>query len=105
MKASGFAVEVAEVDDPSVARRRLGMPDAFGSCHTATVGGYVIEGHVPAADVKKLLSAKPTALGLAVPGMPQGSPGMEVGSRNDPYDVLLIDTRGRKTAFSHYPGS
>ena len=81
------------------------MPDAFGSCHTATVGGYVIEGHVPATDVKKLLGAKPTALGLAVPGMPQGSPGMEFGSRNDPYDVLLIDSRGRKTVSSHYPGS
>jgi hypothetical protein len=105
MKASGFGVDVAEVDDPGVDRRRLGMPDAFGSCHTATVGGYVIEGHVPATDVKKLLGAKPTALGLAVPGMPQGSPGMEFGSRNDPYDVLLIDSHGRKTVFSHYPGS
>ena len=103
LKAAGFDVRVTDVDDTAPARKRLGMPDAFGSCHTGTVGGYVLEGHVPAADVKRLLAAKPKAIGLAVPGMPVGSPGMEVGSRRDPYDVLLIDRSGRSTVFAHYP--
>src|SRR5438128_11228828 len=70
MKAAGFPVKVTLVDDTTAARKRLGMPDAFGSCHTATVAGYVLEGHVPAGEVKRLLAAKPVAVGLAVPGMP-----------------------------------
>ena len=80
MKAAGFEVKVTPVNDTTAARKRLGMPDKFGSCHSATVGGYVLEGHVPAVEVKKLLAAKPVAIGLAVPGMQPGSPGMEVGS-------------------------
>jgi hypothetical protein len=72
------------------------------SCHTAVVGGYVVEGHVPANDVKKLLAMKPVAVGLAVPGMPVGSPGMEMGSRKDPYQVLLVAKDGRERAFSNY---
>jgi hypothetical protein len=103
LKASGFDVRVTEVDDTAAARKRLGMPDAFGSCHTATVGGYVLEGHVPAAEVKRLLGAKPKAIGLAVPGMPVGSPGMEVGSRRDPFDVLLVERNGRSTVYARYP--
>jgi len=75
---------VTEVGDTTAARKRLGMPDRFGSCHTATVDGYVLEGHVPAAEVKRLLATKPTAVGLAVPGMVPGSPGMEMGTRHDP---------------------
>ena len=103
LKAAGFDVRVTEVDDTTAARKRLGMPDAFGSCHTATVGGYVLEGHVPAAEVKRLLGAKPQAIGLAVPGMPVGSPGMEVGSRRDPFDVLLVARTGRSTVYARYP--
>jgi hypothetical protein len=103
MKAAGFDVKVTLVNDTTAARKRLGMPDAFGSCHTATVGGYVIEGHVPAAEVKKLLASKPAAVGLAVPGMPPGSPGMEVGTRQDPYKVFLIDKSGHETVFASYP--
>jgi hypothetical protein len=103
LKASGFDVRVTEVDDTAAARKRLGMPDAFGSCHTATVGGYVLEGHVPAAEVKRLLGAKPKAIGLAVPGMPVGSPGMEVGGRRDPFDVLLVERNGRSTVYARYP--
>lgn len=80
--------EVTLVNDTTAARRRLGMPDKFGSCHTATVSGYVLEGHVPAVDVKKLLASKPAVVGLAGPGMPQGSPGMEVGTRQDPLQGL-----------------
>jgi hypothetical protein len=100
MKAAGFAVNVTEVDDNSVARRKYGLPDRFGSCHTAVVAGYAVEGHVPANDVKKLLAMKPVAIGLAVPGMPVGSPGMEMGSRKDPYQVLLVAKDGRERVFS-----
>jgi hypothetical protein len=103
MRAAGFAVNVTLVNDTTAARKRLGMPDAFGSCHTATVAGYVLEGHVPADDVKRLLVAKPVVVGLAVPGMPPGSPGMETGQRKDPYDVLVIDKGGHAAVFSHYP--
>jgi hypothetical protein len=103
LKAAGFAVKVTSVDDTTAARQRLGMPDDFGSCHTASVGGYVLEGHVPAADAKRLLALRPSAVGLAVPGMPVGSPGMEVGTRRDPYQVLLIDRRGRSSVFASYP--
>jgi hypothetical protein len=103
MKAAGFAVKVTLVEDTTAARKRLGMPDAFGSCHTATVAGYVLEGHVPAADVKRLLVAKPIAIGLAVPGMPPGSPGMEVGDRQDPYEVFLIDKSGHANVFASHP--
>jgi hypothetical protein len=103
MKAAGFDVKVTLVNDTTAARKRLGMPDKVGSCHTATVGGYVLEGHVPAVEVKKLLAAKPAAVGLAVPGMPPGSPGMEVGTRQDPYKVFLIDKSGHETVFASYP--
>lgn len=102
MKAAGFAVSVTEVDDTSVARSTHGLPDKFGSCHTAVVAGYVVEGHVPANDVKKLVAMKPVAIGLTVPGMPVGSPGMEMGSRKDPYQVLLVDKQGRERVFSSY---
>jgi hypothetical protein len=102
MKAAGFFVTVTEADDTSVARRKYGLSDKFGSCHTAVVGGYVVEGHVPANDVKKLLAMRPVAVGLAVPGMPVGSPGMETGSRMDPFQVLLVATDGRERVFSSY---
>jgi hypothetical protein len=105
LKAAGFTVKVTLVDDTTAARKRLGMPDRFGSCHTATVGGYVVEGHVPADDIKRLLAKKPQAVGLAVPGMPVGSPGMEYGARKDPYQVFLIDKSGRETVFATYPKS
>ncbi len=95
MQQAGFAVTVQDSGNAAV-RARLGLPQRLGSCHTALVGGYLLEGHVPAGDVKKLLQQKPRALGLAVPGMPVGSPGMdgpEYGGRRDAYDVLLV-TRG-----------
>ena len=103
MEAAGFPVQVTEVDDTTAARKRLGMPNSFGACHTATVAGYVIEGHVPADEVKRLLALKPQAAGLAVPSMPPGSPGMEVEGRLDPYQVLLIDRTGRPSVFATYP--
>jgi hypothetical protein len=103
LKAAGFAVKVTEVGDTTAARKRLGMPDKFGSCHTATVAGYVLEGHVPADEVKRLLAEKPKAVGLAVPGMPPSSPGMDVPGRADPYDVFLIAQNGQESVYAHYP--
>lgn len=92
MEQAGFAVTVHDSGNSAV-RAKLGLPVQYGSCHTALVGGYLVEGHVPAADVHKLLKDKPKALGITVPGMPIGSPGMdgpEYGGRKDPYDVLLV---------------
>ena len=86
-------------------RKKLGMPIQFGSCHTALIGGYAIEGHVPAKEIKRLLVEKPKAIGLAVPAMPIGSPGMdgpEYGGRKDPYDVLLIGLNGKSTVYQSY---
>jgi hypothetical protein len=105
LKAAGFPVKVSEVPDTSAVRKRHGIPDEFGSCHTGVVAGYALEGHVPAEDIKRLLAKKPVAAGLSVPGMPVGSPGMEVGSRKDPYQVLLIDKAGRSSVFATYPKS
>jgi hypothetical protein len=102
LQAAGFAVQVTEVSDTAQTRKKLGMPDKFGSCHTAVADGYLLEGHVPAADVKRLLARRPKALGLAVPGMPAGSPGMEAGSRKDPYQVLLVDRSGGASVFARY---
>lgn len=103
LRAADFEVKVTDVDDTAAERKRLGMPEQFGSCHTALVDGYVLEGHVPAAEVKRLLAAGTKAIGLAVPGMPVGSPGMEVGERRDPYDVLLVDASGQASVFATYP--
>ena len=107
MQAHGFAVTVHATGNNAV-RARLGLPQKLGSCHTALVGGYVVEGHVPASDVRALLQQKPQALGLAVPGMPVGSPGMDgavYGKRRDPYDVLLVARDGSTRVFKSYPGN
>jgi hypothetical protein len=106
LESSGFKVEVRDLGN-TAARKRLGMPEKLGSCHTATVGGYVIEGHVPAVDIYRLLKDRPVALGLSVPGMPIGSPGMdgpEYKGRKDAFDVLLVQKDGRTKSFQHYPG-
>ena len=103
MRAAGFAVEVHAVDFPGAIRRQHGLPDRFASCHTALVDGYVVEGHVPAAEVKRLLASRPRAVGLAVPSMPPSSPGMDVPGRNDPYQVLLVDAQGRETVWANHP--
>lgn len=104
VQASGFAVKVNETGN-TAARARLGIAERFGSCHTAVVGGYVIEGHVPAADIRRLLAERPAAIGLAVPGMPVGSPGMdgpEYRGRRDAYDVLLLRADGTAAVFRRY---
>lgn len=101
LQEAGFAVQVHDLENLSPIKERLGIPFGMSSCHTAEVGGYFIEGHVPADDVKRLLSEKPAAKGLTVPGMPAGSPGMEVPSgRVDRYDVLLVDKEGKTSVFA-----
>lgn len=102
MRKAGFAVQVRDVEDVSPTARRLGVPDQLRSCHTSQIGGYVIEGHVPAADVKRLLAAKPKAIGIAVPGMVVGSPGMEHGDHKEPYQVILFDKAGKTKVFASH---
>lgn len=101
LKANGFQVKAQNVADTSPYREKFGIPKELGSCHTGVVQGYGIEGHVPAADIKRLLAQRPKAKGLAVPSMPMGSPGME-GNRSDPYDVFLVHADGRRTVYRHY---
>ncbi len=101
LRASGFVVRRHNVPEPALYRAKLGVPEALGSCHTATVEGYALEGHIPAREVRRLLAERPKARGLAVPAMPLGSPGME-GPRADPYAVLLFDDRGRTTVYARY---
>jgi hypothetical protein len=104
LEGAGFAVKVNDKGN-NAARAALGMPQRLGSCHTAVVQGYVIEGHVPAADIQRLLAEKPQALGLAVPGMPVGSPGMDgevYGGRRDAYQVLLVQKNGSTQVFNRY---
>ncbi|MGH8177809.1 MAG: DUF411 domain-containing protein [Steroidobacter sp.] len=103
MQSHGFPVKAVDVDNLGPIKERVGVPFGMGSCHTAEVGGYFIEGHVPAADVQRLLTEKPKAKGLTVPGMPIGSPGMEQGDRVDPYEVLLVHEGGGTSVYSTYP--
>lgn len=105
LEANGFLVRVHDVGNTGL-RGRLGIPVALGSCHTALVAGYALEGHVSAGDVQRLLKARPVGIGLAVPGMPVGSPGMDgaaYGGRRDPYQVLLVAKDGSTSVFSSYP--
>jgi hypothetical protein len=102
MAAHGFDVETVPTQDMNSLKLELGVPRDLPSCHTAVVGDYVIEGHVPAEDVRRLLAEQPDADGLSVPGMPLGSPGMEMGDRRMAYDVILFAEDGRQSVFSHY---
>lgn len=99
VKAAGFAVSVRDSTDVVSVKKRQGVPARLYSCHTAIVGGYVVEGHVPADLVQKLLKEKPKVVGLAVPGMPAGSPGMEQGSK-EPYEVLTFDAAGKTSVYA-----
>lgn len=95
MRANGFQMTAHNVDDIAAVKAKHGVPAEAGSCHTSLVGGYVIEGHVPADAVKRLLAERPTVTGIAVPGMPAGSPGMEVAGRRDPYSIVSFDRTGQ----------
>lgn len=101
LRQAGFDVAVHATGDLPAARRAVGMPDRYASCHSGSVAGYAIEGHVPAADIARLLREKPKARGLAVPGMPSGSPGMDVPGA-PPYDTLLVSTDGTSRVFSRH---
>ena len=101
MKAAGFTVSVQDTGNMDAIKKRYKVGKALQSCHTAVVGGYVIEGHVPAADVKQLLAAKPKMLGLTIPGMPASAPGMDM-SPFQPYDVLAFDAAGNTTVFAKH---
>ena len=103
VRAAGFQVEVRDRDDLQPVKQRLGVPYGKGSCHTAEVGGYFVEGHVPAADIQRLLQEKPKARGLTVPGMPAGSPGMEMPDGSvQAYAVELVGGDGESTVYARH---
>ena len=106
LQANGFATTTHLVPDTAPVRRRVGFDEKHGSCHTALVGGYALEGHVPAREIKRLLKEKPAAVvGIAVPGMPLGAPGMDLpsyGGRKMPYDVVLVKRDGTSSVYQSY---
>lgn len=102
LEANGFRVKTVMESDMETVKRRLGVPQRLASCHTAKVGPYVIEGHVPASAIKRLLRERPVVKGLSVPGMPLGSPGMEVPGRKDSYDAVSFDALGRTRVFERF---
>jgi hypothetical protein len=104
MRGAGFRVEARDVSQDSLlaVAAQAGVPRELGSCHTAQVGGYIVEGHVPAEDVRRLLRERPQVNGLAVPGMPIGSPGMEQGNRREPYSVIAFAAGGRTSVFARH---
>ncbi len=101
LQKNGFTVILHDVGDVPAARKKLGMPSQYGSCHTAKAGQYLVEGHVPAADIKRLFKERPKAIGLAVPSMPPGSPGME-SDHPVPYETLLIGKDGKASVFARH---
>jgi hypothetical protein len=102
LKANGFTVRAHDTENVVEHKIRLGVPPGYGSCHSAEVNGYVVEGHVPAKEITRMLTAKSRARGLVVPGMPVGSPGMEAGGRSDPYEVLLVNRDGSTGTYAQY---
>ena len=102
MRKAGHDVRVTNIEDVTPTARKLGVPDDLRSCHTASVGGYAIEGHVPAADIARLLREKPKAAGLSVPGMVAGSPGMEMGSNAPPYQTIIFTRDGKRKVFAQH---
>lgn len=102
LEENGFDVKARDVPDVVPYKIEHGVTPQLASCHTALVDGYVIEGHVPATDIRRLLETRPAVTGLSVPDMPVGSPGMEMGDRKDPYQVLSFDAEGRIEVFANY---
>jgi hypothetical protein len=102
LEEAGYQVEFHDEMDMTAVKAQYGIPGELQSCHTALIDGYIVEGHVPAEDIERLLTERPQITGLAVPGMPIGSPGMEMGDRVDPYDVMTFDGNGTTTVFSSY---
>lgn len=102
LEENGFEVEVTETNNLNPIKADAGLTPALASCHTAFIGDYVIEGHVPASDIQRLIADAPKATGLSVPGMPMGSPGMEIGDRKDHYKVILFNGAGQTRVFAQY---
>jgi hypothetical protein len=102
MRSAGFDISMQDDSDLAVRKVKLGVPDQLSGCHTALIGPYVIEGHVPPADIIGFLAEKPEALGLAVPGMPVGSPGMEMGDSKETYDVVMFKADGTWTVYAKH---
>lgn len=103
LERAGFSPRMVESDDMAATKRAFGVPEQVQSCHTAVVAGYFIEGHVPAPQIRRLLAEKPAVLGLAVPGMPVGSPGMEVpGVAPDAYETLLVEADGKTRRYASH---
>ena len=102
LRKHSFNVAVRDTSDVQGAKKAGRVPERLHSCHTAFVGGYVVEGHVPAADIQRLLREKPKVAGIAVAGMPAGSPGMEMGSRKDPYEVVAFNRDGTTRVFARH---
>lgn len=102
IEAAGFTVKVVNTNDLAATKAKAGVPAKLASCHTAIVNGYVVEGHVPAADIKKLLAMKPKAKGIAVAGMPMGSPGMEMGNHKDAYNTIIFRADGTQSIFARH---
>ena len=105
LRSHGFDVLVKDVENVTPIAEQLGVPSELRACHTALVGGYFVEGHVPSADIRKLLEEKPKAAGIAVPGMPAGSPGMDRASGGEPYETLLVDRRSGVRLFVSHRGN
>lgn len=101
MQKSGFTVAIHEVGNLAASRNRLGMPERYASCHTSKIGAYLVEGHVPAEDIKRLLKEKPKALGLAIPAMPPGVPGMDIPD-SPPYATLLVQADSGSSVFAKH---
>ena len=99
MRRAGFTVKPQDVEDIAVVKTTYGLPLKLASCHTSLAGGYVFEGHIPAEVVERVLRERPKIAGLAVPGMPVGSPGMEQGGRRDPYDIIAFDKQGKTSVY------
>lgn len=103
LRANGMEVKTQDIEDMGSIKERFGVPGRLSSCHTAVVGGYIVEGHVPIEDIKKLLQDRPNATGITAPGMPVGSPGMEVeGRAADKYDIILFDANGNQSVFASH---
>lgn len=102
LKKNNFNVKDIVTDDVEAIKHKYGVSEAMASCHTAILDGYVVEGHVPANDIMTLLKTRPNVAGIAVPGMPSGTPGMEMGGRKDPYDVISFDRENHHQVFNSY---
>lgn len=105
LKSQGFEIEDIATNDIEAIKQKYNVPDNLASCHTAIINGYVVEGHVPAQDIKRLLQEQPKVIGLTVPQMPVGTPGMEMGNKKDPFSVLSFDRKGKVEVFNQYSAS